>query len=128
MADNNLNNDLFGSRGVAAAEQRVRNRNNMARQYTQMSNGGNIPAAVPQSGSNNGSNSHSEPSVNNVPLPAAEMSEKPPDHEAANNCSDIMLPFGNIDGERLMLIMLIALLASEGTDFVLVAALIYLIM
>ncbi|MGN0692650.1 MAG: hypothetical protein ACI4K7_09915 [Oscillospiraceae bacterium] len=125
-----MNNDMFGSRGIAAAEQRVRNRNNMARQYTQMSNGGFAP--MPTQG-------HTSAHSAQVPPPAPDVQPEPapkPMHEPEKPAQRVdtpfpqmlSLPFGNIDTERLMLILLIALLSSEGADFVLIAALIYVMM
>ncbi|MGN1416635.1 MAG: hypothetical protein ACI4XF_07320 [Oscillospiraceae bacterium] len=112
----NMNN------GIAAAEQRVRNRNNMARQYTQMSNGGYVPMP-PRN--NTALQSAPEPPE---PEPVPVQPEKPAQCENTSDMQLIRLPFGNIDSERLMLILLIALLASEGADFVLIAALIYVMM
>ena len=125
--DNNLNSDPFGSRGIAAAEQRVRNRNNMARQYTQMSNGAYAPMMTPAPRNNMASQSAVPP----VPPPAPEPApteKQPEQHSNAPDMQMIRLPFGNIDTQRLMLILLIALLSSEGADFVLIAALVYVMM
>lgn len=125
--DNNMNSDPFGSRGIAAAEQRVRNRNNMARQYTRMSNGGYAPMMAPPR-----NNMASQSAVPPVPPPAPKLVSEPEKQpEQRSNAPDmqmIRLPFGNIDTERLMLILLIALLSSEGADFVLIAALVYVMM
>lgn len=124
-----MNNDMFGSRGIAAAEQRVRNRNNMARQYTQMSNGGFAP--MPTQGHTAAHSTQAPPAPAVQPEPA---SEPAPEHERSAQCENspapqlISLPFGNIDTQRLMLILLIALLSSEGADFVLIAALVYVMM
>lgn len=116
------NTDPYGSRGIAAAEQRVRNRNNMARQYTRMSNGVNAPMTAPQM-QNSAENARPAPSH------AAEGAvPKPAKCDDNNSMQLIRLPFGNIDSERLLLILLIALLSSEGVDFVLIAALIYVMM
>lgn len=127
----NMNNDPFGSRGVAAAEQRVRNRNNMARQYTRMSNGSYAPMMTPPPARDNTAPQSAAPPPVPEPPPApspAPPPEKPVQCENKPEMQLLRLPFGNIDTQRLMLILLIALLSSEGADFVLIAALVYVMM
>ncbi|MGN0696568.1 MAG: hypothetical protein ACI4J5_07395 [Oscillospiraceae bacterium] len=119
----NMNNDPFGSRGVAAAEQRVRNRNNMARQYTRMSNGSYAPMMAPPPARDNSAPQSAAPPPAPEPPP-----EKPVQCENKPETQLLRLPFGNIDTERLLLILLIAMLSSEGADFVLIAALVYVMM
>lgn len=126
--DNNMNSDPFGSRGIAAAEQRVRNRNNMARQYTQMSNGAYAPMMTPPPRNNMASQSAVPPVPPSAPEAAPEPEKQPEQCGNAPDMQMIRLPFGNIDTQRLMLILLIALLSSEGADFVLIAALVYVMM
>ncbi len=121
-----MNNDMFGSRGIAAAEQRVRNRNNMARQYTQMSNGGFVP--MPTQGHTAAHSETVPPPAPVPPKPTAPEPEKPAQRVDTPVPQMLSLPFGNIDTERLMLILLIALLSSEGADLVLIAALVYVMM
>lgn len=91
-----------------------------------MSNGGFVP--MPTQG-------HTSAHSASVPPPAPDVQPEPaPPPEKTVQCENkpetqlLRLPFGNIDTERLMLILLIALLSSEGADFVLIAALIYVMM
>ncbi len=114
---------------IAAAQQRVRSRDNIARRYTAMSNG-EAPVPVPVT--------QTEPfrefSPDNNDPPQDRSSQEnitPQEHNTApaensKGLFGIKLPSENTD--QLLLMVIIVLLASQGADFILIAALVYILM
>lgn len=105
--DQNINNSSF-----AAAEQRVMNRSRMARQFTDMSNGVRENSSPPAS-------------------EAPPVQERENVRQSAKDPPRELLPgisLKNVDTEKVLLAALMLLLVSEGADFVLIAALVYVMM
>lgn len=122
-APNNNSHNNSANTGFSAAEQRVMDRDRMARRYTDMSNG------VYR-------NSSPSPPQLSAPPPPAPSREAPTTAERSTGQTDTapqrhsLIPglLENADPEKLLLAALMLLLVSEGADFVLIAALIYVMM
>lgn len=122
-APNNNSHNSSANTGFSAAEQRVMDRDRMARRYTDMSNG------VYRN------SSPSPPQLSATPPPAPSR-EAPTTAERSTGQTDTapqrhsLIPglLENADPEKLLLAALMLLLVSEGADFVLIAALIYVMM
>lgn len=122
-APNNNSHNSSANTGFSAAEQRVMDRDRMARRYTDMSNG------VYR-------NSSPSPPQLSAPPPPAPSREAPTTAERSTGQTDTapqrhsLIPglLENADPEKLLLAALMLLLVSEGADFVLIAALIYVMM
>lgn len=124
-APNNNSHNSSANTGFSAAEQRVMNRDRMARRYTDMSNG------VYRN------SSPSPPQLSATPPPVPSREATPTDERSTGqtdtapqrqNKSLIPGLLDNADPEKLLLAALMLLLVSEGADFVLIAALIYVMM
>lgn len=117
MAENQNNHNDPNIRNTdnssfAAAEQRVMDRSRMARQFTDMSNGVRENSSPPAS-------------------EAPPVQERENVRQSAKDPPRGLLPgisLKNADTEKVLLAALMLLLVSEGADFVLIAALLYVMM
>lgn len=112
MAENN------DSSSFEAARNRVRNMNDTAMRYSALGNGFiNYPKPQLQSGSEPRiSVSEEKPAVQNNPI------------QSILGGTMINSFFAGLDADRLLLMMLIVVLVSEGKNYILAAALIYVMM
>lgn len=126
ITNNNSHNANNANTGFSAAEQRVLDRDRMARRFTDMSNGvfgNNSPPAQPPPLS-------LPPSAPPREAPPAAPDTGPQPETVPQRQNKSLIPglLENADPEKLLLAALMLLLVSEGADFVLIAALIYVMM